>query len=55
MKNMAKMGKIAIIKWVFRGKQWVIGGKKMGWQPKQKGKMVQNAGSFLKKQTKHKK
>ena len=28
MKNMAKMGKIAIIKWVFRGKQWVIGGKK---------------------------
>jgi len=30
MKNMAKMGKIAIIKWVFRGKQWVIGGKKNG-------------------------
>ena len=25
MKHMAKMGKIPIKKWVFRGKKWVIG------------------------------
>jgi len=25
MKHMAKMGKIVVKKWVFRGKKWVIG------------------------------
>ena len=49
MKHMGLEGKIAGKKWVFRGLKWVSGVKKnKGWQPNQKGKMVQNAGGFLK-------
>ena len=29
MKNMAEKGKIVVKKWVFRGKMWVIGRKKI--------------------------
>ena len=29
MKHMAEKGKIVVKKWVFRGKKWVIGRKKI--------------------------
>ena len=39
MKNRAKRGKMAIKKWGFRGKMWVIGsGKIASWRPTRKAK-----------------
>ena len=49
MKNRVEKGKIAIKKVGFQGlKVGYWAQKIMSWQPNQKGKMVQNAGSLLK-------
>ena len=49
MKHMAKMGKIPIKKWVFRGKKWVIGlGKLRVGNHSRKAKWCKTQGSFLK-------
>ena len=49
MRYMAKKGKMVVKKWGFWGLKVGFGAAKiMGWQPNEKGKMVQNAGGFLK-------
>ena len=46
MKHMAKMGKIAIKKWVLRGKKWVIGGKNNGLATKIEKQNGEKCGSY---------